>query len=224
MPKRYKRNAINGDLHRAKRIATDFENEKRIIRKKFLDAGFPPRFVDSVFRDFGHKDFEYLQPGQSNDNRTFHRINLPFCQENEKIATKFINRLDYFTGDTYKFFINWSTRKIRSLFPLKDKTEHRTCIIYQGTCECNENYIGETERNDIVRFNEHEDIRRSSEPARHLSNNVGLEGHVFTWRILRNAPLKRVVREIVEAFYIRTLNPSLNIDAKSLILFRNGVT
>ena len=38
IPKCYKRNAINGDLHRAKRIATDFDNEIVQIKEKFLAA------------------------------------------------------------------------------------------------------------------------------------------------------------------------------------------
>ena len=36
IPKRYKRNAINGDLHHAKLIATDFDNEIVQI-SKFLN-------------------------------------------------------------------------------------------------------------------------------------------------------------------------------------------
>ena len=38
--KRYKRNAINGDLHRVKQIATDFEKEIVQIKEKFLAANF----------------------------------------------------------------------------------------------------------------------------------------------------------------------------------------
>ena len=51
--KRNKRNAINGDLHRAKRIATGFEQE---IKKKFTAADFPSRFIDSVCNDFPNKE------------------------------------------------------------------------------------------------------------------------------------------------------------------------
>ena len=40
IPKRYKRNPINGDMNRAKRIATDFENEIVQIKEKFLAANF----------------------------------------------------------------------------------------------------------------------------------------------------------------------------------------
>ena len=56
IPKCYKRNAINGDLHRAKRIATDFDNEIVQIKEKFLAANFPPRFINSVCNDFLNKD------------------------------------------------------------------------------------------------------------------------------------------------------------------------
>ena len=51
-PKQYKRNIINGDLHRAKQIATDFEKEIVEIKKKFLAANFPSRFINSVCNDF----------------------------------------------------------------------------------------------------------------------------------------------------------------------------
>ena len=75
---------------------------------------------------------------------------------------------------------------------------HRVCVIYQGICDCGNNYVGETERNDELRIQEHEDIRKKSEPARHLTDNFN---HSFTWSIIRNAPCFKSLREIIEAFY-----------------------
>ena len=87
---------------RQNRTNLAFDQEKRIIRKRFLNAGFPSRFVEKVVIR-SNKDFEYLQPGQNNDDRTLYRINLPFCQGNERLATTFIKLfLDYFSGNTYK--------------------------------------------------------------------------------------------------------------------------
>ena len=40
IPKRYKRNPINGDMNRATRIATDFEKEIVQIKEKFVAANF----------------------------------------------------------------------------------------------------------------------------------------------------------------------------------------
>ena len=48
VPKRYKRNAINGDLHRASKIASNFESEVTRIRVKYKNVGFPERFVEAV--------------------------------------------------------------------------------------------------------------------------------------------------------------------------------
>ena len=46
---------INGDLYRSNRISMNFENEIEIIKLKFENAGFPPRFTDSVIQQFKNK-------------------------------------------------------------------------------------------------------------------------------------------------------------------------
>ena len=55
IPKRYKRNTVNGDLSRAYNIAQDFEKEKDEIRSKFKKAGYPVRFTESVINQFQNK-------------------------------------------------------------------------------------------------------------------------------------------------------------------------
>ena len=50
--KSYKRNAITGELHRASKIASSFDKEILRIKMKFLSAGFPIRFINSVVEDF----------------------------------------------------------------------------------------------------------------------------------------------------------------------------
>ena len=52
IPKRYKRNAINGDLYHLWRISSNSSHEKNQIRCKFSSAGYPMRFVNSVINDF----------------------------------------------------------------------------------------------------------------------------------------------------------------------------
>ena len=39
VPHKYKRNAITGELHRAKRIVSNFDDETKRIRSKYKDAG-----------------------------------------------------------------------------------------------------------------------------------------------------------------------------------------
>ena len=55
VPKRYKRNTINTELHRAKRIASNFDHEIVMIKSKFKTAGFPLRFTNSLIKDFQQK-------------------------------------------------------------------------------------------------------------------------------------------------------------------------
>ena len=62
IPKRYKRNAINGDLHRSWRISSNFYHEKSQIRSKFSSAGYPMRFVNSVINDFENKEHDPMIP------------------------------------------------------------------------------------------------------------------------------------------------------------------
>ena len=113
---------------------------------------------------------------------------------------------------------------IRSLFPLKDRVKHRSCLIYEGTCSCREKYTGETNRICEIRWNEHETPSEGgSDPSRHLHANPT---HSFSWRIVTQAPRKYLRRKILESYFIAKYKPKLNIQAtpRQLFLFRNGIT
>ena len=97
-----------------------------------------------------------------------------------------------------------STRNIKSLFPLKKKAAHRSCIIYKGKCSCRLSYIPETKRNSEVRWKEHEDTTGKSEPAKYLIENVSRK---FTWKVLSIAPSHFRRRNILEAVFIALGNP-----------------
>ena len=59
--------------------------------------------------------------------------------------------------------------------------------MYEGKCNCGENYIGETGRNVTVRWDEHSDIGENSKPAKHLNQ---FPENRFNWKILRRVPDK----------------------------------
>ena len=75
-----------------------------------------------------------------------------------------------FTKVYFEGAIKRKTRQVKTLFPLKDKSLHPSCVIYKGTCSCGETYIGETIRNASIRWEEHNDPINKSEPAKHLKN------------------------------------------------------
>ena len=92
VPKRYKRNAINGELHRASKITSKFENEIIRIKKKFKNVGYPTKFTESVIRDFQtipDEETETIIPDWLFDERRDFYIKLPFCPNNEESSKYF---------------------------------------------------------------------------------------------------------------------------------------
>ena len=77
--------------------------------------------------------------------------------------------------------ITCKTRNIRSLFPLKDKNDYKSCVIHKGDCSCWSRYISETKRNAEVRWNEHNNPTKSSDTSKYLQSNIN---HYFTWTVI----------------------------------------
>ena len=59
-PTKYKRKAITGELHRAKRIASDFNFEVKHLNKKFLLAGFLQNFIRYSMEYFNKDKDDYV--------------------------------------------------------------------------------------------------------------------------------------------------------------------
>ena len=70
---------------------------------------------------------------------------------------------------------------------------------------------------------EHNTPNDKSNPMKHLRDNTD---HSFTWKVICNAPNRKLARKILEAYYIATMKPSLNdqINSDLLHLFKNGIT
>ena len=228
VPKRYKRNAITGDLYRSTRITSDMDKETDYIKQKFKKADYPKRFINSIITDFKRKqeakeETLIIPPGLFEEKPLFILIELPYCESNEKVSKNFIKRFKDFTNDKYDVRIKWLTRKVGSLFPLKDRVSQASCKIYMGTCSCGEAYIGETKRNVETRWKEHENPKFNTEPGKHLLENPH---HEFRWTILSTAAKNDRTRKNLEASFIAVLKPSLNEQVKHNIinLFRHGVT
>ena len=225
-PRRYKKNAIICELHRAFLISDDFEFEVDKIRNKYCQAGYPRGFVENTIKNFKFSRIERIIPENFFDEKSetpILRIRIPFCPKNENLSRTFLRKLRSFIGDSYEVFIIWNTSKIRSLFPLKDKNLHPNCVIYEGTCSCGQKYVDETNKCFHLRKKEHEDIKKKSECAKHLKAN---RTHSFTWRIIANAPNDQAKRKTLEALYIAKFEPGLNDQVKSqkLRLFVHGIT
>ena len=102
---------------------------------------------------------------------------------------------------------------------LQDKSSYKLCVIYKEDCSYDSPYI---KRNAEVRWNEHSNPTKSSEPSKYLRENID---HCFTWTITPNCPKIAKTKKHLEASYISLWKPYLNKrkDFERLVLFRNGL-
>ena len=105
------------------------------MRAKYTGVGFPYAFIENVIRDFQKPEEKMIIPRGFFDHRTELRVRIPYCPQNEKVSQKFVEKLCRYTGGEHKVIMIWLTRKIKTLFSLKDKLEGQTCMIYEGVCK-----------------------------------------------------------------------------------------
>ena len=119
--------------------------------------------------------------------------------------------------------ITCKTRNIQSLFPLKDKSDYKSCVIYKGDCSCGSRYIGETKGNTEVRWNEHNNPTKCSEPSKLLQSN---SNHYFAWAVISNTPKNVKNWKNLEVSDIALWKTDHNEQKgfERLVLFGNGVT
>ena len=77
VPFNYKRNAITGELHRAKRIASDFDEETKKIRGEYTAAGYQKHVTENTIENFNRKKDEHLIPPWRFDEIKHVTIGLP---------------------------------------------------------------------------------------------------------------------------------------------------
>ena len=70
-------------------------------------------------------------------------------------------------------------------------------VTYKGDCSCGSRYIGETKHNAVVRWNEHNNPTKSSEPSKHHQSNIN---HYFTWAVISNARKNAKTLKNLEAY------------------------
>ena len=90
---------------------------------------------------------------------------------------------------------------------MKCKTSHVSSVVYEGKCNCSENYFGETGWNVTITLDKHSGIGENSEQAKHLYQ---FPEHRFNWKILRRVLDKVRQRKIYETCYVMCLRPTLN--------------
>ena len=95
------------------------------------------RFVNSVINGFESKEHNPMIPNylfNDFESKPIVLMDIPFCNENEKVSKQLLKKLKVFTKEKYDFRIVWKTKKVRQLLPLKEKNPYLSCKIYEGVC------------------------------------------------------------------------------------------
>ena len=166
---------------------------------------------------------DYIIPEWLSDEQKLIILWLPLSEWNNKFTKSLIKKLIIFPNNKCKFNIVWSTRNIRSVFQIKNNVKHYSSVVYEGACLCGENKRNKSVRNVVLRWAEHEDPNKQSEPAKHLKY---FPDHQFEWKVLIRALWIHEKKETFRGVLIKSVNPSINaqLDTELLDLFRNDVT
>ena len=111
---RYKKKVINDELHRSKKISSNFQSEIARIEAKFLKAVFPHNVTENTINNFNNVYEELMIPNWIFDKRKAVAINLPFSNKNDYFSKTFCKKLEFYTNGKVKFNIICAARKIRS--------------------------------------------------------------------------------------------------------------
>ena len=177
-----------------------------------MKVDYPLHFINSVINEFqkgkdGGDESFIIPTSLFEIAKPLIFVEIPYCELNEIKSKHFLKKFHKFTNNSFRMVIMWKTRNIRSLFPLKDKNDYKSCVIYKGDCSCGSRYICETKRNAEVRWNEHNNSTKSSEPSKHLRSSIN---HYFTWAVIQMLQKNAKTRKNLETSYIALWKPGLN--------------
>jgi hypothetical protein len=170
VPKQYKKGLVNCLIYRAWRICScldNFYSEVDFIKSILVNNGYPQNFILSVVRKFMHSKFssDIKEPVYGPEKKPIY-INLPFCGTNSlKIGRQLKRMLGKVVPWTKLILIFKPINKLNCLSQLKSPYNVLSLsnVIYRINCsDCDEFYIGMTERILQNRINEHSKAETSS--------------------------------------------------------------
>ena len=96
--------------------------EIKVIKRKFGNADYSPKFLNSVIHQFftrKNNDSFIIPPDLFEESKPFILVEIPYCEENKNASKYFIKKFEAFTNQRYRIAIKWITRKVKSQFKVK---------------------------------------------------------------------------------------------------------
>ena len=102
-----------------------------------MKADYPLRFINSVANEFqkGKEcgDESFIVPTSLFEiAKPLIFVEISYSELNKIKFKHFLKKFHKFTNNSFKMVITRKTRNIRSLFPLKDKKNYKSCVISSG--------------------------------------------------------------------------------------------
>ena len=219
-PLQLKKTIANILIQRAIKICSDkkfLDEELDIIKHNLCEVNdYPRKFVKNIINDNLHKRNSIAPKLNEGKNRKEIIINLKYAvQKGEQLMSKMKKIICNSLEDGVKPNVVYNSAKLSQYFNAKDPVpqKYKSDLVYKCTCpqiDCNESYIGETERRFEERIIDHNKRDKKSHIYKHSSENshphVGLDNFEIVGRNYGN----RIKRKIGEALLINELKPSLN--------------
>ena len=116
-----------------------------------MKAHYPLHFINSVVNEFqkGKEcgDESFIIPTSLFEiAKPLIFVEIPYCELNEIKSKHFLKKFHKFTNNSFRIEITWKARTIRSLFPLKNKSDYKSCVIFKGDCSFGSRYTSENSK------------------------------------------------------------------------------
>ena len=225
LPFQRKKTTANILIQRKIKICSDKKilvEELGIIKHSLSEVNNSPRkFVRNIINYNLHKR-NSIAPKLNERNKSKEIfINLKYAgQKGEQLMSKMKKIISNSLEDGVKSKVVYNSAKLSQYFNVKDPApqKYKSDLVYKCRCpqiDCNQSYIGETEKRFEERIIDHNKCDEKSYIYKHSSEN----SHPHVWLdnfeiVVRNYG-NRIKRKIGEVFLINELKPSLNKQNKS---------
>ena len=89
---------MKGDLHRSKKFPADFQKEVTSVNKKFLKAGYPIKFINSVINESCNEtestEHSFIIPvNLFIEEKRIVMVEVLYCEENKEKSKGFLKKI-----------------------------------------------------------------------------------------------------------------------------------
>ena len=216
-PLRTKTGIISTLARRAHKLSSDNpESELKHLRHVFTKLNhYPTKTVDVVINKVTTDTTNTPTPKPTKPDSAPIRISLPYIGKTSHHISRILKQqagIDTFftTATPIKTIIKANGRK-----QCTSKQEPKG-VVYNISCSCGSNYIGETSRPLNIRIKEHKTSTNNKDTKSAISEHITkFPDHTINWEAVKTLNTHKheyKQRKLAEAIQIRRFNPSINRD------------